>query len=531
MRGTLDVVPVCVASLLLYSGAPATQQAPSPQFRAGVRLVPVEVRAVDPEGRPVTDLAASDFSIREDNRRQQIAHFERVIIDAGPSAGTGRAFLVVLGTGRLNEPAKALEALIDFARSQLMPADRIGIVVWLRYVELTNDHEAVARLLERFRDQHERVGGLIARDIAKNFGRAGRPGTVSQETDEAIDSILNDGSLEVGGLAGVDGGGGYQLQSSPRAVRDALLLARVIPGDKHVVVVTERVMPLGIQPPNLLDSYWVKLATGSRASLSFIHAGGLGSTSIGTGMYKGQLSPRGSVAGFWESTAIADQRRIAELTGGVASFFQFAREPLSAIDRMTRSHYLLGYYPVNQSEADRTRQIEVAVSRPGVRLVYRHAHVDAAPADGIESFRRAVTESMIELGARQALEPPPVLDKGMPRRTYLRVELADGASKESPLRLAVSFDPAWLPFVETRGGFASDIELALFADTAARELVGERRLRLKLDLNAADYERTRRQWVTFETSLPVTAVPRYIRAVAYDFEMDRLSFAQLRISR
>ena len=529
MRGTPAFVPVCVASLLVCSAAPSSQQSP-PQFRAGVRLVAVEVRAVDREGAAVADLTANDFTIREDGRQQQIAHLERVSMNVGPSARTGRSFLIVLGHGRLDEPAKALEALIAFLRSQLAPADRVGIIVWLRYVELTNDHEALARLLERFREQNDRVRRLIARDIAKNPWSASRLGIVSPETDAAIDSILNDGSLEVRRLPGAEGGGGHQIQSDPRAVRNALLLARVIAGEKHVLAVTERVMSLGFQPRNLLDSYWVKLATGSRATLSFIHAGGLGSTSIGTGMSKGRLAMSSSVVGFWQSSAIADQRRIAELTGGVASFFQFAREPLSAIDRMTRSHYLLAYYPANQSAADRTRQIDVAVTRPGVRLVYRHAHVDEAPADGIEGFRRAVTESMIELGARQALEPPQIFE-GVSRREYLRIELAEGASQESPLRLAVSFDPAWLPFVETPNGFVSDIEVGLFADSAKRELVGERRLRLKLELTAADYERTRRRWVRFDTSVPVTAAPRYIRAVAYDFEMDRLTTAQARVSR
>ena len=527
MHGTPAFVPVCVVSLLLLcSAAPSSQQSP-PQFRAGVRLVAVEVRAVDREGAAVEDLTANDVTIREDGRQQQIAHFERIAMDAGPSSRTGRNFLIVLGAGRLNEPTKALDALIAFTRSQLAPADRVGIVVWLRYVVLTNDHEAVAGLLERFHKGHDRIRSLIARDISKNPRAASRPGTASPETDAAIDSILNDGSLEVRRLPGADG---YLIQSDPRAVRNALLLARVIAGEKHVLAVTERVMSLGIQPRNLLDSYWVKLATGSRATLSFIHAGGLGSTSIGTGMSKGRLALSSSSVGFWQSAAIADQRRIAELTGGVASFFQFAREPLSAIDRMTRSHYLLGYYPANQSAADRTRQIDVAVTRPGVRLVYRHAHVDEAPADGLEGFRRAVTESMIELGARQVLEPPQIIE-GFARREYLRIELAEGASQESPLRLAVSFDPAWLPFVETPTGLVSDIEVALFADTATRELVGERRLRLKLELNAGDYERTRRQWVKFDTSVPVTAAPRYIRAVAYDFEMDRLTTAQARVSR
>jgi hypothetical protein len=295
-----------------------------------------------------------------------------------------------------------------------------------------------------------------------------------------------------------------------------------------VLIVTERIVPLGPQPRDLLESYWVKLAVAGRATLSFIHAGGLGATRIGTGMSRGRLAPRSSVAGFWQAAAIADQRRIAELTGGVASFFEFVREPLSAIDGMTRSLYQLGYYPALPPSPGQLRRIEVAVRRPGVRLVYRRGHVDAAPADTIEDVRRVVTDAMIALGAEWSSSAPP-FDEAIPR--YVRLEIVRRTSAESPLPVTVSFDPRWLAFVETPRGFVSDVELALFVDSGTREIVGERRLRLKLELTAADYARTDREWLTYETTIPVTADPRRVRAVLYDFEMDRLATAQARVPR
>jgi VWFA-related protein len=62
-------------------------QAPPPQapvFAAGVEIVRLDVIVLDREGRPVTDLAAADFQVEEDQREQAITSFERVRVAGGP---------------------------------------------------------------------------------------------------------------------------------------------------------------------------------------------------------------------------------------------------------------------------------------------------------------------------------------------------------------------------------------------------------------------------------------------------------------
>jgi hypothetical protein len=55
---------------------PAAQQRPEvPAFRSRVTLVPLDVRVVDAQGNPVTDLTEKDFTVVEDGARQRIAHF------------------------------------------------------------------------------------------------------------------------------------------------------------------------------------------------------------------------------------------------------------------------------------------------------------------------------------------------------------------------------------------------------------------------------------------------------------------------
>ena len=81
--------PVVTLSLLLT----LVQAAQDPQnvFRAGTTLVPVDVRVVDREGKPVTDLAAADFTIRENGVLQSIAHFStQAFTPEPPAAYPGR---------------------------------------------------------------------------------------------------------------------------------------------------------------------------------------------------------------------------------------------------------------------------------------------------------------------------------------------------------------------------------------------------------------------------------------------------------
>ena len=64
---------------------PSAQQPPPPTFRTGVTLVPVDVRVLDREGKPVTDLKQSDFTVLEDGAPHDI-------VTSPPRAGADAGF-------------------------------------------------------------------------------------------------------------------------------------------------------------------------------------------------------------------------------------------------------------------------------------------------------------------------------------------------------------------------------------------------------------------------------------------------------
>ncbi|MBE3034282.1 MAG: VWA domain-containing protein, partial [Actinobacteria bacterium] len=142
-------------------------QARPPVFRSAVTLVPVDVRVVDGSGKPVTDLKQEEFTIVEDGTRQEIRHFAlQTFTPAEPVPGaalalrrdavsfepqTNRIFLIVLGRGKLQEPSKAVDALLRFVRERLLPQDQVAVFAYNRATTFTTDHQMVARLLERFK--------------------------------------------------------------------------------------------------------------------------------------------------------------------------------------------------------------------------------------------------------------------------------------------------------------------------------------------------------------------------------------------
>jgi hypothetical protein len=62
-------------------------------------------------------------------------------------------------------------------------------------------------------------------------------------------------------------------------------------------------------------------------------------------------------------------------------------------------------------------------------------------------------------------------------------------------------------------------------------MLGERSARFSVRLSPVDYARIKREWLEYQLSLDVTNLPAYLRAALYDFETDRITSAELRLSR
>ena len=213
-------------------GQPAPAAAAPPTFRSPVVAVPVDVRVIDNKtGKPVTDLRQQDFTVFEDGVRQDVRLFVAPTVrrhrpgtvarsearragaptPAGIASGpptitprTNRVFLFVLGSGRLQEPSKGLDATLEFVRTRLGPKDLVAVFAYNRATAFTTDHERVARVIERFRKEND----VLARDI--RFAMSGLAGLYgSRELPKPIkariDALFTDAaSLQAGSATSAD---------------------------------------------------------------------------------------------------------------------------------------------------------------------------------------------------------------------------------------------------------------------------------------------------------------------------------------
>jgi VWFA-related protein len=195
---------VCSA---LQAAPPCAQQEPQqPTFRTGVITVPVDVRVLDRNGRPVTDLKREDFIVLEDGVLQEIRHFAArglmpmpVPVETKPAVRTrsssplqeqsARLFLIVLGRGRLQYPSKGGDALIHFVRHRLLPQDQVAVMAFNRATDFTTDRARVLDVLERFKRRHEDVEAAFKHQTS---GLAGLYGSrdPSARLQQDIDAIF-----------------------------------------------------------------------------------------------------------------------------------------------------------------------------------------------------------------------------------------------------------------------------------------------------------------------------------------------------
>ena len=565
MRSSFRSGAVAAVSITLAAAGVSTQQQPVPgAIRSSIVLVPIDVRVIDRDGNAVKDLIESDFTVLEDGRSQRIGHFatrafEPAASDALPAApamrgGPGleaapaarRTFLIVLGRGRLQYPARGIDAVRDFISRQALPQDLIAVQAYGRVTDLTTGRSALLRLLDHYEREHERIEALldhwfqgpwsfdleaspgIEAKVAAFFEASGLPqvrrlplleidgeSAFEQRRREAHEARAR---LLTGRVPERD----FVYEAAGRDDADKLLGAiehlRYFEGEKHVIFVSED----GLIGGRAADAerLWSRAAD-ARVAVSLVQTGG-----VETSWQKG---PRGNAAPLFMGPsptrllANADARAIARETGGVASSFRYASETLDRLDRATRFQYLIGYYPSNTSWNGERRDIEVRVRRPGVTVLHRGSY--AARQDLVPFDRRAfLTHARVAaaLGYRVRLTDIGVTVTGAVTRRQ------DGGQR---VRAIVTIDPATIAFEERGGRHIASLDVAVSAGSRQQRPVGETRKRVDLALEPETYARAMKDGVVFETTLDVTATPRHLKAIVYDYASDRLGSAVTQIRR
>lgn len=387
---------------LALSASVLGQQA-RPTFRSGVDLVPVDVTVLDREGRPVSDLAAGDFTLAVDGRPRTVVSASyiaaRRVDDAPPdrlsfstNAGQrpGRLIALVIDEAHVRRgTARAtMAAAAAFVRS-LDRSDRVALYLIPGAGPVsgfTANHVLVLRLLERAAGQAAeaeysgRVGVAEALEILERPPDPDRPtGVTPGSLLEAVLSRECAGENDAAQLANcrriIEAEARISLtQTRARTTRSLVALRGVFDqlagtqASKTVVLVTEGII-LG---RNVSDITWVgPQASRAQASLYALRL---------DGELFDASSPRISPSRRADRDLLAEglDQLVGAADGDVFPVAVNAGAVFSRLGLELSGYYLLSFAPLPGDRDGKAHRIEVRTTRRDVLLRARREFSVAA---------------------------------------------------------------------------------------------------------------------------------------------------------
>ena len=566
------------------TSTPATQASPQrPRFRAGVDLVPIDVSVIDRKGRPVTDLTQADFEIFEDGVRQDIKSFAAAALapeppapDASPilirqapstqaaaqapsdrlAAQHRRTFLIVLGYGRIDLPTKAFDATIQFIRERLLPQDLVAVLAWNRVTDLTTDHEQVAQVVERYRKENDAVRQEIAEWIPR-YENEDLPASIQAHIDRvfeppagaatpsrplhmrsATELLLGTAEYkrEDHGKAAVPWNA-YVAVSGPSVdnylskppqlhlerqlpkVYAGIEYLRHVDGEKHLVVLLNG-------PNTICRSYKGLVSAGfagcdSQEDLAFAARAGDARVVVdiihtdGVPGYSGApraLGPNAQISSPTFMWGASSAEQVAQLTGGEFLGTHYASETFAKVDAATRFGYFLGYTPMNAALDDKVRKIIVKVNRPDVTVFYRHgyhAQEEPSPLD----LEAAIRDARRAGAARYDREAHDI-------KVTAHVSRVPGLIRGQEWQVDLTIDLSRMALSIVDGRHAGGLDVTIYCGDPKEQVVGQVQQTVDLKLTDETYAAAQRDGLKRSFRIPVSADPRYVKVIVYDFGAD-----------
>lgn len=527
-----------VAALVLSALSLQTQTT----FRSASTLVPVDVRVLDAHGNPITDLTEKDFTVFENGVVQPIGQFTQhtLTADAAPSTGPAvrrtnegatlapqnqRIFLIALGRGRLQPPAKGVDAALAFVRDRLMPQDVVAVMAWNRATDFTTNRDQILGVLQRFKTRHEKIENGLANwfsGMQAVYGGTDMPPHLQRLIDEVFVTHggpaardLPDEKVVVTpkDVAGLDMSFEEYMSVNKQTLQDVSNLytgieyLRYIEGEKHLIYVTETGFLL---PSADGDEGLAALANDARVAIDTIQTGGLGG-------FSAMAAPD-----FNSYFATSSLKSVSKLTGGQWSIQHYASDAIDRIDRATRSSYLLGYYPQNTALDGRYRRISVAVNRKGATVLYRRGYFGRdrlAPPDRT----KAMSYARITAAATITRD---IKDLSLELKANNTTD-RDSGGRVVSARINVTSDRVQFEVVD--GQHMGVLHIAVFCGNGREGIVGQRWRDMELSFPEDLYRSFLKTGLAIELKVPITADATYVKAVVYDPNADLLGSSTVRI--
>jgi VWFA-related protein len=418
---------IAIAAAALQARAQTSGQTPAagasapgqpPVFRVATRLVQVNVVVHDRRGEPVTDLKKEDFTITERGKLQPISFFTMESADRRSATATAplppHVFSNVFAE-RAGVPTSITVVLLDllntswvdqhYARKGLMkflaqvqPQDRIAIyALGARSLTLLHDYTTDASSLVA---RLKRENGELPADLDAS--------TLNPDTQQELRD------LDLGALADANqreadfftAGRVLNTLSTLEAIAQHL---SGVPGRKSLIWLSGG-FPLTIG----FDA--MPAAGSTRDSRTFtaeMDAAVRALNNSGIAVYPVDARGLMVMPGFDAATRRASNapvsvrmapirdnidgmKELADRTGGRAAYNtnDLGAAVRRAIDD-ARVTYTIGYYPSDEAQDGKFREIKVKVNRPDVDVRYRKGYFALKPSDASDKTRKAETRAAV----------------------------------------------------------------------------------------------------------------------------------------
>jgi VWFA-related protein len=393
-----------VALALIHPGISLVSQESSSEyiFRSKSELVLVNVTVRDKNGNPVRDLKREDFTVREDNKPQQVLSFDLENTDAVLSTAATEVPLLGKTQPRSPDATQAIDTrplkdrrliILFFDLSSMQP-DEIerATTAAQNYVDkqmVTADLVAAVSLGSTLTvNQDFTSDRTLLKKTLQTFNAGAGQGFEEGSTG------TTEGTAETGQSFAVDDTE-YNIFNTDRrlqALRSIADKLSRIDEKKSLIYFSSGMERTGIENQAQLRSATNAAVRANmaiytmdiRGLQAMVPGGEAQNASLrGTSPYSGKSTPTQYDSNF------ATQETLVTLAGdtGGRAFLDsndFGRVFLG-VQQDTSLYYLLGYHSTNPARDGRFRRITVKVNRPGLKIDFRRGYY--APADFQHSTR------------------------------------------------------------------------------------------------------------------------------------------------
>ncbi len=428
---------VLASAALVFAAAPGAGQVRDDKARAApsdvtVTLKLVQVYVTGKDGKPVSDLSASDFTVTDNGKPVAITHFEKHVLaeDAAilkaeipPGAAPGTITAAIMPLARkfflffdyaFIEPRSAVRAraaALDFLDRCVKPGDEVGVLSYsARGFKM---HEYLTTDLVRVRSAVESLGLK---------GAAGMAETVQSAYDPEAD---DDQARRMAGTRYAD-----HVRKLLGAMTETARALRSIPGYKNVVLfsrgIAQRLLYGTSDPADAPAWSNPEDAAGAMAAYDASRADtGIASDfsemtrafkEAGAPVYAVDVMdpmPEADIGSAISASPAAREyaggkslRDLAGQTGGkFYSAYQDPRAVVSDIESVTGAFYVLGF-SIPARWDGKFHKLKVKVSRAGCEVAAQNGYFNPVPFKDLDPFRKMLHMVDLALGEHPSSEVP-----------------------------------------------------------------------------------------------------------------------------